>query len=280
MPHVRLIASVTLAALVLLLAGCEHDPHTAPTAPPPPTPSLTDTVRIAFVGNSLTSENDLPGMLAVLSRVAGDEVPIETAAVAYDGYALEDHLAQGDAARMIARGGWYAVAMQQGPSTLPESRDNLIEYARQFAVLIRAVGARPAMYGVWPERARLFAFDAGIESYRAAADSIGGLLFPVALVWKTAWQSDPALPLYGPDDFHPSLLGTYAAAVTIYAVVRERSPLGLPFRFKVGLRTVALDSLEARAVQIAAGDVTGAGHAARPISGRGSTAQPPADRSW
>jgi hypothetical protein len=244
----------------VVLAGCEHDQHTAPTAPPPPTPSLTDTVRIAFVGNSLTSENDLPGMLAVLSRVSGDEVPIETAAVTYDGYALEDHLAQGDAARMIARGGWYAVAMQQGPSTLPESRDNLIEYARQLAVLIRAAGARPRCTACGRSGRACSRFDAGIESYRAAADSIGGLLFPVALVWKTAWQSDSALPLYGPDDFHPSLLGTYAAAVTIYAVVRERSPVGLPFRFKVGLRTVALDSLEVRAVQVAAGQVTG--HAA------------------
>jgi hypothetical protein len=219
--------------------------------------STGDTLRIGFVGNSLTYVNDLPGMLAALSIAAGDAPPIETESVAYPAYALEDHLAQGDAVLMIRRGGWDLIAMQQGPSTLPESRENLIDYAGRFATIIRDERARPAMYGVWPERARLYALDAGIESYRAAADSIGGLLFPAAATWKSAWQLDASLPLYGPDDFHPSELGTYAAAVTIYAGARDRSPVGLPFRLLVGGQPVTLDSLQALAVQRAAAEVTG-----------------------
>ena len=242
-----------LLLATLSLAGCDHREAT----PTRPDLAAGDTVRIGFVGNSLTYVNDLPGMLEALSRAPADTPPIETESVAYGGYALEDHLAQGDAARMIRRGGWDLIVLQQGPSTLPASRENLITYARQFATLIRAEGAEPAMYGVWPEKTRLDAFDAGIESYRAAADSIHGLLFPAANVWKAAWQLDPGLPLYGPDDFHPSELGTYAAAVTIYAVVNDRSPVGLPFRLTAFGQAVTLDSLQALDVQRAAEEVTG-----------------------
>lgn len=250
-PDAKVLLGVALAFFALpWVAGCNDHP----TRPPA---TAADSFRIGFVGNSLTYVNDLPGMLVALSRAAGDEPPIETESVTFGGYALEDHLAQGDAVRMIQKGGWDVIALQQGPSTLPESRENLIEYSRQFAAIIRNAGAEPAMYGVWPEKARLYAFDAGIESYRAAADSIHGILFAAAQTWKTAWELDPALPLYGPDDFHPSQLGTYAAAVTIYAVVRDRSPVGLPFRLTVGGQAVTLDSLEALTVQQAAEAVTG-----------------------
>jgi hypothetical protein len=183
--------------------------------------------RILFIGNSLTYVNDLPGMVEGISRAAGDEPPLEAEMVAFGGYALADHLAQGDAARAIARGGWDVVVLQQGPSTLPESRMLLVRDARRFAEQIRAVSARPALYGVWPEEERLYAFDAGIASYRAAAEAVDGLLFPAALAWKTAWRSDPAFPLYGPDRFHPSPLGTYLAALVIYAEVRDQAPVGL-----------------------------------------------------
>ena len=108
------------------------------------------------------------------------------------------------------------------------------------------------MYGVWPEGDRIYVLDACIESYRAAADSIGGILYPAALAWKQGWQMDPDLPLYGGDRFHPSVLGTYTAAVVIYAKVRRRSPVGLPHRFEQNGAAVSLDSLQARTAQLAA----------------------------
>jgi hypothetical protein len=240
--------------LVLALLGCGRN-VAAPPHPPPPERA----VRLLFIGNSLTSVNDLPGMITALSKAAGDAHPIETEAVAYPNYALEDHWAQGDAARAIARGGWSLVVLQQGPSSLAASRADLIDYTRRFAPLIRDVGARPALYGVWPEAARLYAFDACIESYRAAADSVEGALFPVALAWQTAWGLDATLPLYGSDQFHPSTLGTYLAALVVYAVVRERSPVGLPSTLVVGGAAVQIDSLQAHTVQLAAEQVSGTG---------------------
>jgi len=272
-------------AIVLAVSGCDYAPvplkldaPTAPTTtPPPPAPPPSPQpdpqpspqpppphpsgrrIRLLFIGNSLTYVNDLPGMVASLSRAAGDSVPIETASVTFGGYSLEDHLAQGDAARAIQQGGWDIVALQQGPSTLDESRVNLIDYTQRFATIIRDAGARPALYGVWPERDRLYALDAGIESYRLAAEAVDGLLFPAGLAWKDAWQVDGWLPLYGPDGFHPSVLGTYTAAIVVYAVVRGTTPVGLPFAFDVNGGRVDLDAAQAHAVQLAAAQAIGTG---------------------
>ena len=41
----------------------------------------------------------------------------------------------------------------------------------------------------------------------------------------------PRSALYGPDDFHPSVEGSYLAALVIYAQLSGRSPVGLPARF-------------------------------------------------
>lgn len=39
---------------------------------------------------------------------------------------------------------------------------------------------------------------------------------------------DPSLALYDTDGFHPTQAGSYAAALTIFAGLSGRSPLGLP----------------------------------------------------
>jgi len=188
------------------------------------------TIRLLFIGNSLTAANDLPGMVASLADSAG-ETRLTTAAVTVGGAALEDHWAEGIALRAIDRGGWRFVVLQQGPSSRPESRVNLREWAKRFAERIRAVGAEPALYTVWPPADRRAFFGDVIESYRLAAEDVRGLLLPVGQAWLDAWARDPSLALYGPDDFHPSIEGSYLAALVIYGRLSGRSPVGLPARF-------------------------------------------------
>ena len=38
------------------------------------------------------------------------------------------------------------------------------------------------------------------------------------------------LPLYGPDGFHPSPLGTYLTALVVLAGLTDQPPLGFPIR--------------------------------------------------
>jgi hypothetical protein len=183
--------------------------------------------RVLFIGNSLTYTNDLPGLVQQLAHATGGE-PLVVSSVTVPNYSLEDHWNTGDAARAIAAGGWDVIVLQQGPSSLDESRVLLVEYAKRFAAEARKVHARVALYSVWPSNDRLAYFDAVTGSYAAAADSTGGLLYPVGEAWRAAWRRDAGLTLYGTDGFHPSQLGTALAAVVIYSQLTGHDLQALP----------------------------------------------------
>src|SRR5215217_3779683 len=109
-------------------------------------------LRVLFVGNSLTQTNDLPAVAASLARSSGRRLEYRT--VAFGGYSLEDHWQQGEARAALASGSWDVVVMQQGPSALPEGQAHLREWAGRFAELARANGTQPALLTVWPESYR------------------------------------------------------------------------------------------------------------------------------
>ena len=177
-------------------------------------PAAAEPLRILFVGNSLTAANSLPATVCRLAVVAGKEASCET--LTRDGYSLADHLGAGEAAQRIRDGHFDIVVLQQGPSARPESRVELRQTARDFDDLIRASGARPAMYGVWPAKQHDFNFNDSVLSYQIAAEDIDAMLFAAGAAWQRAWKRDRHLKLYGPDDFHPSPAGSYLAALVIY----------------------------------------------------------------
>jgi hypothetical protein len=190
-------------------------------------PQNAEALRVLFIGNSLTVSNDLPGMFEAVAKSAGVE-GVTQRAIAAGGLSLEDHWERGAARRAIQDGSWTHVVLQQGPSSLPESQALLREFVKKFAAEARARGARVVMYGVWPPRVRLEALDAVTRSYARAAADADGSLVAVGEGWRAAWRRDASLPLYGADDFHPSPLGTYLAALMFVERLTGRTPIGLP----------------------------------------------------
>ena len=197
----RIAVSLGLTAVLL---GCASSAGADDAAP----------LRVLFVGNSLTAANDLPGRVAGLATATGRH--LEYKEITFGGFNLEDHWNQGDARAALATGQWDVVIMQQGPSALPESQVDLRRWAVVFADEARAVGTRPALLTVWPEAYRRPALSDVIISYRSAAEAAGAQLFPAGEAWHAAWDCNARLPLYGPDGFHPSTLGTYVAALVVY----------------------------------------------------------------
>ena len=208
-----------------------------------PTPT-----RILFIGNSLTYSNDLPAMVCAMARSAGRQATCES--VAKPDYGLEEHWNDRQARQAIARG-WDVVVLQQGPSALPESRRLLIDYTRRFDVEIKKAGARTALFMVWPSLARRGDFSGVSQSYAAAAKDVDAALLPAGDAWRAAWAVDPKLPLYGPDGFHPSPMGTYLSALVIYEQIFASPPPALPAPASAThaadmLRKVAHDLVSAR----------------------------------
>jgi hypothetical protein len=223
---VRIPLATALLFLAAALAACGDDDD-EPTSPEAP-----DRIgRVLFLGNSLTYTNDLPVMVDSLAAASGIEV--QCTAITNGGFGLIDHYVSASRRAAVLNGHFDWVILQQGPSALPESRDSLRAWAGLWEPLIKASGAKGALYAVWPERDRLNAFADVSESYRLAAGDIDALFLPVGDCWLETWVTLPNAPLYGRDNFHPSVAGSYVAAVTIVSMLADRPATSLASRYTV-----------------------------------------------
>jgi hypothetical protein len=122
-----------------------------------------------------------------------------------------------------------------------------------FLALLTAASCSKDPYMVWPEKERFEAFPDVSLSYRLAAQDVGGILLPAGDAWLAAWQIDPSLSLYGPDGFHPTVTGSYLAALTIYGGLTGNSTLGLPGHLQLRSgTTIDIDPVVAPRLQAAA----------------------------
>jgi hypothetical protein len=205
----RLIATVARAVLGLALAALMTGQVRAePVAP----------LRVLFVGNSLTYTNDLPGMVAALGNGA-----VETGMIAVPNAGLEDHWRDAAVQRELASGRWDVVVMQQGPSSLRESRAELMRWSVRLADAVRGTGGRPALLMVWPPEDRRQYLGTVIESYQAAARACSCELLPAGVAWREAWKRDRSVRLYGRDGFHPGVGGSYLAALVVWGLLTGSS---------------------------------------------------------
>lgn len=210
-----------------------------------------ETYRILFIGNSLTGANNMPQMVQGLidsTHLQRFEVHI----VMLPGASLDDQWDSGEAVRTIQSGKWNVVILQQGPSALPESRVVLVSATRKFAPLIRESGGRPALYMVWPAAERLGDFDAVRESYALAARSVEGIFFPAGEAWRAAWRRNSKLALYSRDGLHPTIEGSYLAAIVIASMLTDRSARGLPSTIQLKDSVVEIAPSDAAVLQDAA----------------------------
>jgi len=216
-------------------------------------------LRVLYIGNSLTYTNDVPGLVATIAEAGGRSVAYGS--IAEPNFSLEDHWNAGIADRIRAARADFVV-LQQGPSSLPENQEHLRRWSERLAGAIRDAGGRPVLFMVWPSSDRAFVFDAVRDSYRNAAQAVGGLFAPAGETWRAVWSSDPQLTLYGPDGFHPTRLGSVAAALTLYAVLFDAAVSDLPTQLvpKTPGREVIQLSPSVSSVLYAAVDETVARH--------------------
>lgn len=245
-PHLISVARTAsrLALLASLLVG--RSSEAAPSAPEKAAPGKA--MRVLFIGNSLTAANNLPRVVQSLAKAAGRNLEVDD--VTYGGFSLEDHWNNGDALETIASGKWDYVILQHGPSSLPESRAELRQWTRKFAPKIRAAGAKPALYMVWPSPDRIAYYDDVREAYSLAAKDVDGMFIPAGEALRAAQRRNVKARLLSYDDFHPSEAGTYTAALSIYGMIFQQSPVGLPAK----VSGVNLSPEVAKALQEAAAE--------------------------
>jgi hypothetical protein len=172
-------------------------------------------LRVLFIGNSLTYSNDLPAVFKQIAAADGRQVITET--IARPDYSLEDHL--NDGVTKVLQQQWDFVVLQQGPSSMDDSRQLLIRYVKAFAALIRPP-TRIAVLMSWPPRTRWHALQRVADSHRLAAEAVNGVLIPGGTALQHALERDPRAALFTSDGFHPSAAGTRVVALATYDALK------------------------------------------------------------
>lgn len=195
--------------------------------PKPAVPKLSGDLRVLFIGNSHSYEQNLSGMVQQVARQAGN-TELVTARVAFPDYGLEDHAQEGTALKALKGSDWEYVVMQQGPSSLVASQANLLYWSQWWLPHISAAQATPVLYQVWPSVGRRGDSANALLSYTNAAAAVGGILAPAGDAFTAALDATGDIAVYSPDGLHASRRGAYVAALVIVGRILDVDVETLP----------------------------------------------------
>lgn len=221
------------------------------------TPSRTQparrTLRVLFVGNSLTSSNNLGGIVAALAASDTTGPLIAPTLTVRDGMTLGWHLSNGPAVDVIQASKWDYVVLQDQSLLGGEivarravlgDTGLFFGAVRGFVAKIRAAGATPILFMTWarrpdvidnaPEEQRQLA-----EAYQRIGRELDVRVAPAGLAWAEAGRRLESVDLYVSDGVHPSAAGSYLAACVIYSTLTGHSPIGRPTLANLSRATAA-----------------------------------------
>ncbi|OIP00193.1 MAG: hypothetical protein AUJ98_08840 [Bacteroidetes bacterium CG2_30_33_31] len=209
-----------------------------------------DTIKVLFIGNSFTSQNDLPNLFSQLSKGSGKSVII--ASYMPGGISVGD-ISQGNQAHMnnpivyslIKSNDWDYLVLQdnQGrfclgyqhfsPSSLVieghlKIRDSLLYY-HPCAHLIFFAGFGPK--NGYPPYGNTGAslIDSIYHNYKYLNDTAKQILAPIGPAFLRIISNYSAIDLWGSDLTHPSLHGSFLTACVIYSTIFKSSPTQSPY---------------------------------------------------
>jgi len=211
------------------------------------------TLNVLFIGNSYTFGNKLPWMLSALAASAEPPRDIAVDMVATGGRSLAWHTENEPTFETIRKGGWDFVVLQDHSLGPLWHRNRTLEAARVLDAEIRAAGARTVFYMTWA-RERLPEMHRPLRNaYRDIAGELDALVAPVGIAWRRALLAEPTLPLFQPDESHPTPTATYLIACVFYATLIGASPVGLtPTVVVDDEEIISLDETCARQLQTVA----------------------------
>ena len=208
-------------------------------------------LRVLFIGNSYTSFNNLPGLVAAMAEAGGGR-KIVVGRHLRNGGSFERHVKEG-AIQKIGSQPWDVVVLQEQsmmPIVYPE---RMQESARQLHVAIKQRGAQIVFFLTWARQNKPETQTNLNVAYDSIARELGAMVAPVGVAWHNAMAADDKIVLHRSDKSHPNPTGSYLAACVFYATLLEKSPEGLPGTLKLNDKTLTrLDEATARQLQAVA----------------------------
>ncbi len=214
--------------------------------------------NVLYIGNSYTATNNLPGIIYSMALTTLDTITYSSRTPG--GYTLKKHSADAATISLIQAGNWDYVVLQE-QSQLPATPDSYFytegyPYAEYLDSLVHVYSpcAETIFYQTWgrengdPSNCAQFApfcTYEGMDSmlqlrYRTMAQDFGTLIAPVGDVWHRVRDLYyPSVQPYSSDGSHPSDVGSYIAAVTLYTMITERNPSTVNYNHTLAAQTAS-----------------------------------------
>lgn len=229
------------------------------------------TKKVLFLGNSYTQVNNLPLLIKNIANSTSDDVIYDSNLPG--GYTLQGHSTNTTSLNKIQVGNWDFVVLQeqsQLPSfPLSQVQTAVFPYATQLNNVIEQYNpcAETMFYmtwgrkngdasncAVWPAVCTYEGMDDLLyERYMTMATDNNAVVSPVGAVWRNLRTNNPTIELYSADESHPSIAGSYAAALTFYTTIFRKNPLNCTFNstlsnedatiIKQAVKSVVFDNL-------------------------------------
>lgn len=205
------------------------------------------TKKVAFLGNSYTYSNDLPGLVSNLAIADGNT--LVKAQNTPGGYTFNGHSSNSTSLNILSQDTWDYVVLQE-QSQLPsfpwlQASADCFPYAAIICDSMRSANecAIPLFFNTWGRRdgdPQWDSIDTFTEmnqrlhvAYDHMANENSGMLCPVGIGFEHI-ANDGAAPitfnsLYAGDGSHPAIYGSYLAACMFYEMIFETNVQGNTF---------------------------------------------------
>ncbi len=239
----RLLAIALM--IVLLLSGCSNAADTVNTEAEESTVLSKDVMyRVLFIGNSYTFYNDMPtNYFQIMARACGYQV--EVSSITKGAYTLEKFADPGDpygsmVDKALSVEGAYDYVILQEQSVRPVSDANAFyDGVRALTERIRKIGAKPVLYATWGRQTgsdKLKEIQMTSEemswhlaaAYSAIGEELNIPVFHAGLAFLDI-NTNTDIDLYNADLSHPSSVGSYLAAMTLFSGIFGVDPVTAPF---------------------------------------------------
>lgn len=225
-PAMRAFSPLAFAAL-LVLAACGGGGGGSGNGVEPPPPAGIADITLLFMGNSHTSNHDVPGMVAAMVRAARPGRTV-FATEAPGWMFLEERSTHAASLELLDRRRWSFVVLQAQKYSTSGRFSYPIDGAVAVAQRARASGAVPVLFPEWPlrgvnETQRIY--DLHVSIARIAPACVA----PVGQAWDLAIARHPTIALYDADGNHSAPAGAFLAALVIATTMTGADPATLPF---------------------------------------------------
>ena len=208
-----------------------------------------DTLRVLFLGNSYTSYNNLPQLVQSLSASAGKTLIIDSNMPG--GMTVSGHVNDATSIAKIRQGNWdYVVIQEQSqiPSIDYYRYNDMYPAITDLKTLVEQFNpcTRMITYMTWGRRfggqqcdptnthcSPVFVDFNHMQysltsAYTEISDKLNIQCAPVGVAWQNV-LNDTTFILHSNDNSHPTIDGSYVAALSIYSSIWKQQSIGIAF---------------------------------------------------